>query len=76
VIQYTLNLDVNTCFGHYQILNKGKIDIGAMACTKVCCDSEFAEDLSFLFPKMTRYYSKGEELHFEGEGKIILESYQ
>ncbi len=70
--KYTLNLDVNNCSGNYEILNSGNIDIGAMGCTKICCDSEFAEDLALLFPKMTKYYAKDKELIFEGQGEIIL----
>lgn len=70
---YTLKLDVNNCFGHYEIINNGNIKINAMGCTEICCDSDFAEDLSQLLPKMTKYYEKGNELIFEGEGEIILE---
>ena len=69
---YTLKLDVNNCFGHYEILNSGNIMISPMGCTKICCDSDFAEDLSQLFPKMTEYYGKGDELIFEGQGEIIF----
>ena len=70
---YTLRLDVNTCFGYYEIINNGNIKIGLMGCTEVCCDSDFAEDLSQLFPKMTEYYGKGNNLIFEGEGEIVFE---
>ncbi|MDF1573896.1 MAG: META domain-containing protein [Bacteroidales bacterium] len=69
---YNLRLDVNTCFGSYDIPEIGRVEILAMACTKICCDSEFAEDLSLLLPKMTGYYARGDELHLEGEGKIVL----
>ena len=69
---YTLKLDVNNCGGHYEILNNGNIDISPMGCTKICCDSEFAEVLSRLFPKMTEYYGTGDELIFKGQGEIIL----
>lgn len=72
---YNLNLDVNNCFGHYEILSNGYIDISAMGCTEICCDSEFAEDLSHLFPKMTEYYGNGDELIFEGQGEIILKQH-
>ena len=72
---YTLSLDVNTCFGQYEILHKGSIEIQAMGCTEVCCDSDLAVDLSLLFPKMTQYFGKEDELHFEGDGKIVLKSY-
>jgi len=73
--EYELSLDVNTCMGQYQIPNKGDIEIQAMACTEMCCDTEFAGDLSLLFSKMKRYYGRGDELHFEGGGKIVLQSY-
>ena len=69
---YAINLDVNNCFGDYDITSDGNIDFGHMGCTEVCCDSEFAQNLSLLFPKMTNYYGKGDELIFEGEGKIVL----
>lgn len=69
---YTLKLDVNICFGHYEIMNSGNIIISPMGCTKICCDSDFAEDLSQLLPKMTEYYGKGDELIFEGQGEIVF----
>ena len=69
---YTINLDVNNCFGDYDITSNGNIEIGLMGCTQICCDSEFAQDLAQLLPKMTTYYGKGDELIFEGEGKIVL----
>ncbi len=69
---FTINLDVNNCFGEYEITCKGNIIFKAMICTQVCCDSEFAQDLGQLLPKMTSYYGKGDELLLEGEGKIIL----
>lgn len=55
----------------YEIINSGNIMISPMGCTQICCDSDFAEDLSQLFPKMTEYYGKGDELIFEGQGEII-----
>jgi len=70
---YTLGLDVNSCFGYYEIINNGNITISLMGCTEVCCDSDFAVDLSQLFPKMTEYYGKGDNLIFEGEGEIVFE---
>ena len=72
---YRLDLDVNTCIGLYEIVQNGSIELQAMACTKVCCDSEFAQDLSGLVPQMTSYYIRDNKLHFEGEGEIILQAY-
>ena len=71
----TLKLDVNNCFGNYEIINSGNIKINPMVCTEICCDSDFAEKLLQLFPKMTEYYGKGKELIFEGQGKIILKKH-
>jgi len=73
--EYELSLDVNTCTGQYHNPNKGDIEIQAMACTEICCDTEFAGDLSLLFSKMKRYYARGNELHFEGGGRIVLQNY-
>ena len=70
--RYTLGLDVNTCLGIYTMLGKGNIEIKGMGCTELCCDSEFAMKLSQLLPKMTQYYGIVDELHLEGDGKIIL----
>jgi heat shock protein HslJ len=69
---YSFIFDVNDCFGLYEIINSGNIKINAMGCTEVCCDSDFAIELMQLFPKMNNYYGRGNELIFEGEGKIIL----
>ncbi len=72
---YNLSLDVNNCAGIYNISQKGSIEFQGAACTEICCDSEYAQDLSLLLPKMSSYYTRGGELHFEGDGKIILSSY-
>ena len=69
---YTLKLDVNNCGGQYKIVQNGKISFNTMACTEICCDSEFAENLVLLLSKMTEYYGKGNELILEGQGEIIL----
>ncbi|MBA7571827.1 hypothetical protein ES708_13596 [subsurface metagenome] len=69
---FTFNLDVNSCGGQYKIISKGSIELGDTYCTEICCDSDFAEDLRQLIPQMTRYYGKGNELIFKGQGEIIL----
>ena len=72
---YGLTLDVNSCSGHYEIPQNGKICFQAMACTKVCCDTKFAEDLVGLFPEMNGYFVKDNRLYLEGNGEIILKPY-
>ena len=73
--EYNLDLDVNICMGLYEVPGNGIIEIQPMACTKVCCDTEFAEELASLLPGMTRYYARGEELYLEGDGKIVFQAY-
>lgn len=73
--EYKLDLDVNMCIGLYEVPNPGELEIQPMACTEVCCDSEFAEELAFLLPGMTRFYTMGDLLYLEGTGKIILQPY-
>ncbi len=72
---FTFNLDVNSCGGQYKIISKGNIELGVTYCTEICCDTDFAEDLRQLIPQMTRYYGKGDELIFKGQGEIILEKF-
>ena len=69
---FTLNLDVNNCGGHFEIVNNKNIIISELACTDACCDSDFAGNLVQLLLKMTEYYEKENELIFEGKGEIIL----
>ena len=69
---YSLDLDVNSCIGLYEIRQKGNIAFQAMACTEICCDTEFAADLAGLFPEMTGYYVRDNRLYFDGNGEIIL----
>ena len=72
---FDINLDVNSCQGKYNIVSNGNIELGLVACTEICCDSDFAEDLVQLIPLMTKYYGKGNELIFEGQGEIILKEH-
>lgn len=72
---YSLSLDVNHCSGHYEIPGKGKIDFTTVACTEVCCDSEFAENLPGLLHNITDYFVRGEILTLTGDGQIKLKRF-
>lgn len=72
---YTLSLDVNNCSGNYETINNGAVNINLPGCTKMCCDSNFAEELLQLLPKMTTYSQKRKQLILEGQGIIVLEQY-
>ncbi len=41
--EFTLKLDANSCFGTYSITGKTKISMGELACTEMCCDSDFSK---------------------------------
>ena len=71
-LTYILTLDVNNCRGVYTIPTNGKIIFETPGCTKVCCDSDYAEILLELMPKMTEYYIRGDVLKFTGNGQIEL----
>lgn len=59
---YSLKLDVNICGGNYEITNPGSIKFSSMACTEICCDSDFASDLMQLLPKMTEVSYAGSSI--------------
>jgi len=67
-----LNLDVNTCGSYYEVPSAGSIKFQMVACTEICCDTDFATALSALFSKMKSYYVQNNRLHLEGEGEIVL----
>ncbi len=71
---FALNLDVNDCGGIYSITQPGEIEISTLSCTEACCDSDFAEELIELLPRMTSYHEKGNRLIFQGEGEVVLKS--
>ncbi len=72
----TIKLDVNSCFTSYKITGKDKIDFGVMGCTKICCDSDFAQSLAKVLDKVTDYHMEGNLLYLTGGGEIILEKYK
>ena len=67
-----INLTVNHCGGLYEIVSNGEIYIEPLFCTEMCCDTDFAVELSLLLHKMNKYYGLGDELYLEGEGSIVL----
>ena len=73
--EYSLNLDVNACIGLYQVTHRGSIAIQPMACTEICCDTDFAWELAELFPEMSSYFLRDNKLHLQGDGEIILEPF-
>ena len=68
-----IRLDVNNCMGSYEITDKGAIRISPLGCTKMCCDSEFALNLTQALSTMQTFKLKNDVLHLSGQGKIMLE---
>lgn len=66
-----MSYGINQGFGNYEIENIGEIDIEIGGMTEICCDSEFDEELSKLFPKMETYKVMNKKLILEGDNCSI-----
>lgn len=69
--QMTIQLDINNCFTRYTVPTSDRINIGPAACTKACCDSEFATRMVALFPSIFYYKLKNDELILTGENPNV-----
>ena len=73
--QMTIKLDVNNCFSRYTTPTSDRINFDPAACTKACCDSEFATRMIALFPSIFYYKLKNDELTLTGNNpnvKMVL----
>jgi len=68
---YSLSLDENKCNGGFVTPQYGTINISSLGCTKVCCDSDFGQNLSNLFIQVTSYSINGDMLYLN-PGNIVL----
>jgi heat shock protein HslJ len=68
-------LSVNNCFGSYTLENE-KMSVTLGGCTKMCCDSEFADEFQNILSTAKSYKVHGENyLAINGEEMILkLES--
>lgn len=73
--EFQLSLDVNECMGGYSFNNNGGMTFQMGGCTKICCDSFFAENLLILLAKMSTWSLSNNQLILEGEGEIVLDKY-
>lgn len=73
---FTGKLDVNDFFGNYQLPEEGQIELDddRVGITLVCCESEYAESYLNVFLTVRNYYIRGDELIFEGDGKLVFEA--
>jgi heat shock protein HslJ len=71
---FSLKLDVNNCFGSFEIKDGNKIVISSAGCTKICCDSDFSNKVAVMLPQVTTYSFDDEtlKLNVPGWGWISL----
>ena len=66
-------IDVNTCGGQYKTAGDGNsFIIEYCACTKVCCDSDFAEKLIDVTTQVITYRLNADTLTLSGQSEIKL----
>ncbi len=72
---YTLELDINSCSGSFNLSSGNSIEISATGCTYICCDSKFSEKISTMLPQVKSYEMNKNKmkLNIEGWGWINLE---
>lgn len=68
---YYLNLDVNTCGGPYLSAGAGGIDFLGVGCTRLCCDSGFAQQMVSILDNVSVYHIEGRKLTLIGERGLI-----
>lgn len=52
---YSLELNIISCGGSFEISNKKQISIESPVCTEACCDSPFSNKLAITLSKVTTY---------------------
>lgn len=67
-----LRLDVNNCSSRFNIFNDSSIEIEPMVCTRVCCDTPFAEHLTGALSHMDHFDIRGKRLTLHGANGIIV----
>ena len=67
-------LDVNSCFGDFELGEELTISISDAGCTEVCCDSDFSNKFMEMLPQVGTYEIEDDELrlYVSGWGWIEL----
>ena len=50
-----VQLDVNACFGDFELQGENVIQISEMGCTEACCDSDFSQKFIEMLPQVNSY---------------------
>ncbi|MCY1721135.1 META domain-containing protein [Prolixibacteraceae bacterium Z1-6] len=65
---YHLGLDVNTCFGDFDLEENQVLSISDAGCTEACCDSDFSQKFTSMLPQVSGYEIETSTLILEVEG--------
>ncbi|MDQ3190387.1 MAG: META domain-containing protein [Bacteroidota bacterium] len=69
---YSLSLDVNSCFGSVNFLSNKRVDFKSLNCTEACCDSDFALNTADILGEVNKYSVIDSKLVFSSEnGRVI-----
>lgn len=68
---FSVRLDVNICEGKYSLEDKNNIKINTILCTEICCDSDFADTLKYVFSNIQSYKIIGDKLELIAPNRII-----
>lgn len=72
---YDVYLDVNHCFGDFELSKDDVIQMSGAGCSEACCDSEFSEKFVEMLPQVTSFEIDGDvlRLYVSDWGWIKLE---
>ncbi len=65
---YSINLDINNCFGDFKVTGKDKIEIGSGGCTEACCDSDLAIEIFEKIMASDQYFVSNNDLNLSSDG--------
>lgn len=57
-----VTLDANSCFGSFAIVAGNKISFSQIACTEMCCDSDFSSKFVGMLSKVESYDLDNDQL--------------
>ncbi|MFY0672580.1 MAG: META domain-containing protein [Bacteroidia bacterium] len=68
-----INLEVNSCFGTYNLGTNGQINfLDGFGCTEACCDEPESEEALRMITKCTQYSINGNTLTLSNSNGIMV----
>ena len=67
-----VKLDVNSCYGKYNMSCNDCIDFQGFGCTEACCDTKYALGIINIANETTYFSIDGDQLILKGSGEITL----